>query len=192
VRSVPVRACWSGPVPPGSRRSPGREIVVTGAHGGAGTTTVAVLLQSAWDMGVVRRPARGGPPVRTGGRPVVLVTGNTAAAAARATAAVNTLARHGCRIAVLAVVSDGLPEPAVAAYRFRVLAARVGTVVRVPFIASLRAADDPAQADLPRSARRSIADIVAAALAPAGAPPLATTAWEVGGHAPAGAHPGRT
>jgi len=43
VRSVPVRACWSGPVPPGSRRSPGREIVVTGAHGGAGTTTVAVL-----------------------------------------------------------------------------------------------------------------------------------------------------
>jgi hypothetical protein len=66
---------------------------------------------------------------------------------------------------VLAVVGDGLPEPAAAAYRFQLLAARVDAVVRVPFIASLRTADDPAEVDLSRRARRSIASIRAEALA---------------------------
>ena len=152
------------------RDGAGPEIVVAGAHGGAGTTTLAILLQPAWDMGTVRRPARGCPPVRTGGRPLVLVARSTAAAAARATAAVNAITWHGQRIAVLAVVSDGLPEPAAAAYRFQILAARVGAVVRVPFIAALRAADDPAAANLPRRARRSIAGIRAEALARAAGP----------------------
>ena len=66
---------------------------------------------------------------------------------------------------MLAIVSDGLPEPTAAAYRFQVLAARVDAVVRVPFIASLRTADDPAQVDLPRRARRSMRDIRARAFA---------------------------
>jgi hypothetical protein len=118
------------------------EIAVVGAHGGAGTTTLAVLLQPAWDMGTVRRPARGRPALQARGRPIALVTRNTAAAATRATSAVNAITCQGERVAVLAIVSDGLPEPAAAAYRFELLAARVGAVVRVPFIASLRAADD--------------------------------------------------
>lgn len=140
------------------------EIVVAGAHGGAGTTTLAILLQPAWDMGTVRRPARGGPPLRTGGRPLVIVARGTATGAARAVAAVNAISSHGGRIAVLVIVSDGLPAPVAAAYRFQILAARVGAIVRVPFIAALRAADDPAQVDLPRKARRSIADIRTEAL----------------------------
>ena len=154
------------PVPPQDSDQPAREIVVVGAHGGAGTTTLAILLQPAWDMGAVRRVARGQPSSwLTWGRPLVLVSRNTAVAAARAIAAVNAITCQGERVAVLAIVSDGLPEPAAAVYRFQVLAARVGAVVRVPFIASLRTADDPAQVDLPRKARRSIAEIRAKALA---------------------------
>ena len=152
-----------------------REIVVVGAHGGAGTTTLAVLLQPAWDMGTVRCPARGRPVVQARGRPITLVTRNTAAAAARATAAVNAISWQGESVAVLAIVSDGLPEPVAAVYRFQLLAARVGAIVRVPFVASLRAADDPALADLPRSARRSIAGIRAEALRCADGPASMTT-----------------
>ncbi len=156
----------TGPVSPQDRDQPACEIVVVGAHGGAGTTTLAVLLQPSWDLGAVRRPTRDRPSIwPTWGRPLVLVSRNTAVAAARAVAAVNAIAGQGEHVAVLAIVSDGLPEPTEAAYRFRVLAARVDAVVRVPFIASLRAADDPAQANLPRGARRSIADIRDKALA---------------------------
>jgi len=165
---VPLTAAQAqtGPVPPQDSDQPAREIVVVGAHGGAGTTTLAILLQPAWDMGAVRRPAQGQSSIwLTWGRPLVLVSRNTAVAAARAIAAVNAIAWQGERVAVLAIVCDGLPEPAAAAYRFQVLAARVGAVVRVPFIASLRTADDPAQVDLPRKARRSIAEIRAKALA---------------------------
>ena len=163
-------------VPPLDGDQPAREIVVVGAHGGAGTTTLAVLLRPSWDVGAVRRPAPGRPSVRpTWGRPLVLVSRNTAVAAFRAIAAVNAIAWQGERVAALAIVSDGLPEPSAAAYRFQVLAARVGAVVRVPFIASLRTADDPAQVDLPRSARRSIADIRAKALASVSVPALIRT-----------------
>lgn len=169
MRLMPAQV-RAGPAPPPGRDRVIREIAVVGAHGGAGTTTLAILLWPAWDMGTVRRPARDASPVRACGRPVALVSRNTVAAAARATAAVNALTGQGERVAVLAIVSDGLPEPMAAAYRFQVLAARVGAIVRVPFIASLRMADDPAQADLPRKALRSIADIRAKALAPAAGP----------------------
>lgn len=149
----------TGPAPPQARDQFADEIMVLGAHGGAGTTTLAILLRPSLDMGAIWRPAWDRPSIRPGGRPLVLVSRNTAAAAARAIVAVNTIAWQGERIAALAIVSDGLPEPTAATYRFQVLAARVGAVVRVPFIASLRAGGDPARVDLPRSARRSIADI---------------------------------
>jgi hypothetical protein len=173
---TPARA-EAGPVHPAGRDAALGEIVVAGAHGGAGTTTLAILLRPSWDLGAVRRPARGCPAIRTTrGRPLALVSRNTVAAAARATAAVNAITWQGEQIAVLVIVSDGFPEPPAAGYRFQVLASRVGAIVRVPFIASLRAADDPAQADLPRRARRSIADIRAKAFAHAPCPaPIRTT-----------------
>jgi len=171
VRPMPAQVrrgtVWPGTALPGAVTSSDEdlgEIAVAGAHGGAGTTTLAALLHPSWDLGVVQRPGRGRLAIRSGGRPIVLVTRNTAAAAARATAAVNAVGWHGECVAVLAIVSDGMPEPAAALYRFQLLAVRVGVVVRVPFIAALRAADDPAQADLPRRARRSIAGIRAEAL----------------------------
>lgn len=167
MRSMQAQA-RPGAGPPGAVAGGGgdfREIAVVGAHGGAGTTTLAVLLRPARDLGVVQRPSRGRPAVRAAGRPVTLVARNTASAAARATAAVNAIDWQGGHVAVLVIVSDGLPEPAAAAYRFQLLAARVGVVARVPFIASLRAADGPpALADLPRRARRLIAGIRADAL----------------------------
>jgi hypothetical protein len=161
----------SGPVLPQDSDQPARELVVVGAHGGAGTTTLAILLQPSWDLGAVRRPTRDRPSIwPTWGRPLVLVSRNTAVAATWAITAVNAITWQGERVAVLAIVSDGLPEPAAASYRFQVLAARIGSIVRVPFIASLRTADDPAQVNLPRKARRSIADIRAKALASVAAP----------------------
>ena len=96
---------------------------MAGAHGGAGTSTLAALLAPAWDMGVIQPALIGG--LRPGGRPVVLVARNTVAAAGRAVTAVTAVTGTGLPVAVLAVISDGLPEPAEARYRFRVLDGRV-------------------------------------------------------------------
>lgn len=140
------------------------EIVVLGAHGGAGTTTLASLLRPAWDLGVIRPPGPGCPPIRTEGRPLVLVARNTASGAGQAMAAVNALAWLGLRTAVLAVVGDGLPEPEPARYRYQLLAPRVGAIARIPFVAPLRATEDPALVELPRKARRALAGVRAQAL----------------------------
>jgi len=164
--TAPLRP--GGKVPP--RRPPLPEIVVAGAHGGAGTSTLAALLAPAWDMGVIR-PATPAGGLRPGGRPVVLVARNTAEAAGRAVIAVTAITGTGLRVAVLAVVSDGLPEPAEARYRFRVLDGRV-PVIRVPFAAAFRAAGSPLQVSLPRRARQALAQIraLAAEQAPYPAP----------------------
>jgi len=157
-----------GRMPP---RRPLPELVVAGAHGGAGTSTLAALLAPAWDMGVIQAAAPAGG-LRPGGRPVVLVARNTVAAAGRAVTAVTAVTGTGLPVVVLAVISDGLPEPAEARYRFRVLEGRVGAVVRVPFAAALRAASSPLQVSLPRGARQALAQIraLAAEQAPYPAP----------------------
>ena len=53
---------------------------------------------------------------------------------------------------MLAVVSDGWPEPAAATSRFRLLEPQVGAVIRVPFVPGLRLADDPATVRCPAAA----------------------------------------
>ena len=133
-------------------------IVLAGAHGGAGTSTLAALLAPAWDMGTVSGTAPGGG-LRPGGRPVVLAVRNTVPAAGRAVAAASALAGAGIRVAVLVVVSDGLPEPAEARYRFRVLEGRVAAVIRMPFVPAFRVAAHPSLVDLPRRARQALAEI---------------------------------
>ena len=117
-------------------------------------STLAALLGRAWDLGAVRPGRR--PP---SGVPLVLVARCTTVSAGRATAAVGALARFGAPVAVVAVTGDGLPEPAEAGYRFRVLEGRVGGIVRVPFIPALRVASDPRQVRLPRAARRALDEI---------------------------------
>ncbi|MBV9444672.1 MAG: hypothetical protein JO345_02055 [Streptosporangiaceae bacterium] len=60
---------------------------------------------------------------------------------------------------MLAVVSDGWPEPPIATAWFRLLSAQVGAVVRVPFIPWLRLCNDPALVKLPRAVRHALATI---------------------------------
>ena len=107
-------------------------------------------------MGVARRPGPGQRPLRPAGSLVVLVARCTAAAAARAVTATGLLAAQGVQVTALAVIGDGLPEPAEARYRFRVLDGRVGAVVRVPFIPAFRLAADPLSVTLPRRAQRAL------------------------------------
>jgi hypothetical protein len=140
---------------------PPAEIVLVGAHGGAGVSTLAALLSPAWDMGAIRG-SRPGRPAPAAGPPVVLAARNTVAAAGRAVEAATVITGQGLQVAVLVVVSDGLPEPADASYRFRVMEARVGAVVRMPFVPALRVAS-PLQVDLPRKALRALAEIRALA-----------------------------
>jgi hypothetical protein len=135
-------------------------LVVWGAHGGAGATTLATWLQPAWDMG----PARPGthpryPATVAAGRPLIVACRPTAWSARAATTAVAAVTQAGSRVAVLAIVSDGWPEPPAATARFRLLEPRVGVVVRIPFVPGLRLADDPATVALPRRALRALDQI---------------------------------
>jgi hypothetical protein len=140
------------------------ELVIWGAHGGAGTTTLATWLQPARDAGVMSPGAQPAlPAAATVGRILVIACRCTARSAAQAGDAVTAVTGHGGEIAVLAVVGDGRPEPHLATVRFQLLGARVGAVVRVPFVAGLRLADDPATVPLPRPALRALAQIQAAA-----------------------------
>jgi hypothetical protein len=141
-----------------------RELVIWGAHGGAGTSTLAAWLQPAWDMGAMRpEPDPSYPATITRGRPLVVACRSTAWSAAQATKAVTAVTQQGGHVAVLAVVSDSWPEPATARHRFRLLEPHVSAVVRVPFVPALRGADDPAGVPLPPRARRAVTRIRAAA-----------------------------
>src|SRR5579859_7119007 len=82
-------------------REASREVVLVGAHGGAGVTTLAGLLRPAWDMGAVWRPGPDRGPLRPAGRPVLLVTRNTVAAAGRAVTAARLLDEQGVQVTVL-------------------------------------------------------------------------------------------
>jgi hypothetical protein len=140
------------------------ELAIWGAHGGAGTTTLATWLQPAWDLGVMSpEPDPPYPAQAAAGRVLVVACRGTAWSAAQATKAVTAVTRQGGHVAVLAVTSDGLPEPVTATSRFRLLEASAGTVVRIPFVPGLRLADDPASVPLPRRALRALAQIQAAA-----------------------------
>jgi hypothetical protein len=141
-----------------------RELVIWGAHGGAGTTTLAVWLQPAWDMGAMGpEPDAPYPADVAPGRALVVTCRTTAWSAAQATRAVAAVTSQGGQVAVLAVTGDGWPEPDTAARRLQLLEPQVGAVVRVPFVPGLRLADDPAGVPLPRRALRALAQIQAAA-----------------------------
>ena len=144
------------------------QVLVWGAHGGAGTSTLAAWLHPACDMGSMRAGLVPRYPAWVAnGRPVIVACGTTAHAAQSATVAVTAVTRAGAQVCVLAVFSDGWPEPAVAAARFRLLEPQLGAIVRVPFVPGLRLADDPAAVPLPRQARRAVTEIrVAAGLSP--------------------------
>lgn len=163
---VPWRPASTGTAPTGPAFDPNRswrrpELVVWGAHGGAGTTTLAIWLQPAWDMGAMRPEPNPPYPARVAaGRPLLVACRCTASSAQLATAAVAAVRRQGGEVIALVVVSDGWPEPAVAASRFRLLQPQVGAVIRMPFIPGLRLADNP-EVPLPRRVRQAVDQIQA-------------------------------
>jgi len=139
-----------------------RELVIWGAHGGAGTSTLAAWLEPAWDMGAMRpQPDPPYPAKVASGRALIVACRNTAWSAQQATKAVAAVVRQGGQVAVLAVISDGWPEPATATSRFRLLEPQTGAVIRISFIPALRVTDDPAAVPLPHKARRALAQIQA-------------------------------
>lgn len=139
-----------------------RELSIWGAHGGTGTSTLAAWLWPARDLGAMRDgPGPACPSSIAARRALVITCRNTAWSAARATIAVAAVTRRGGHVAVLAVVSDGWPEPERATTRFGVLEPHVSAVVRIPFVAGLRPADDPATVTLPGKALRALAEILA-------------------------------
>lgn len=148
---------------------PRREVVLYGAHGGAGVTTLYALLRPAWDLGSMQGlPDPGEPVVHPNGRPLLVVTRDTVPAARRAMDAVTAITQAGEHIAALIIVSDGAgPEPREAKARFRLLEGRLGGVVRMPYVPALRVVDDPTAVELPRKARRALDEIRAAVDAPA-------------------------
>ncbi len=155
---VPIRGCRVTPA--ASALALSRELRIFGAHGGAGTTTLALLLKPARDMGALATDADHAYPVPNPDADPVLVTCRcTTWSAIKASDALSALTRNGIRIKVLAVVSDGWPEPPIATAWFRLLSAQVGAVIRVPFIPWLRMTNDPALITLPRSARRALDQI---------------------------------
>ncbi|MFA1546109.1 hypothetical protein [Actinomadura chokoriensis] len=136
------------------------DVVVAGAHGGAGTSTLAALLPAAWDMGSIGQLLDlGQAPLQAKGRPVLLAARNTAVAATHATAAIGALHEWGERVTVLAIVSDGGPESRDATARYGLLTARVGGVVRVPHVRTLRLVEDPSTVALPGKAHQALAEI---------------------------------
>jgi hypothetical protein len=148
-------------------------VLVWGAHGGAGTSTLAEWLHPACDMGSMRPGLYSRYPAWVAnGRPVVVACGTTASATRAATTAVTAVTRAGALVCVLAVVSDGWPEPATVSARLRLVGPQVGAIVRVPFVPGLRLVDDPSAAPLARQARRAVDQIRAAAGLPPVLPPV--------------------
>ncbi|MEU6038642.1 hypothetical protein ABZ801_24850 [Actinomadura sp. NPDC047616] len=136
------------------------DVVVVGAHGGAGTSTLAALLPAAWDMDPIKPvPVPGRRSLCANGRPIVLAVRNTAAAAKNATAAIAALRAWDQQVAALAIVSDGGPETRDATARFALLAPRVGGVVRIPYVRALRLVDDPRQVALPGKAQQAVNEL---------------------------------
>ena len=137
-----------------------RDLLIFGAHGGAGVSTLTALLRPARDMGALRTEADYRyPPPNPDGNPVLVACRCTTWSAIKASAAVSALTKAGGQVSVLAVVSDGWPEPPIATAWFRLLSAQVGIVIRVPFMPWLRLCNDPAMTKLPRAARHAIASI---------------------------------
>lgn len=140
--------------------SGGPEVVVVGAHGGAGCTTLAALLKPSWDLGsLAHRYQPGTPPVYSKGRPLVLVCRNTVPASRAATTAITVLHGYEERVACLAVISDGAAEPKDASARLLLLESRVGGIVRFPYLRELRLLDEPSGVQLNGRAQRALADI---------------------------------
>ena len=133
-----------------------RPLLLVGAHGGAGVSTlVRLLAPAAVDLGAPRD-----------WQPVGVVTGCTVAATGQAVYQVAAAERAGIAPRLLLVVGDGWPVPRAARARLRLLSARVGRIVRVPYVPAWRYVEQPDPAHLPRAVELALAAVRAAADGP--------------------------
>jgi hypothetical protein len=139
-------------------------LLLVGAHGGAGVTTLARLLAPALDAGVAQDWRLLHNPT---GDPVGLVSGCTVAATGHAMREVGAAARAGVAVQLLLVVADGWPAPRPARARLRLLAAHVGHMVQLPYVPAWRFVQDPDPTDLPRGFARALCAARAAVDQPA-------------------------
>jgi len=144
-------------------------VLLVGAHGGAGVTTLTRLLAPAVDAGVARDWRLLHNPA---GDPVAVVSGWTVAATGHAVREVAAAAGAGVWVALLLVVADGWPAPKQARARLRLLAGHVGRVVAVPYVPAWRYLERPEAADVPRPLARALAAARAALDEPRRMPPV--------------------
>ncbi len=118
--------------------------IVVGAHGGAGTTTLARFLGPGYVEVSASEVIDEVAPISAAG--VVVVCEGTASAVVSGVRTALALAGRGGDV-VLAVVADG-PVPAPIAVRARLRAVRdqVAAVVRVPYVPGWRFVDEALQA----------------------------------------------
>jgi hypothetical protein len=126
-------------------------------------STLAALLQPAFDVGVVRDWSAFGNPQQ---HPLGVVTGWTVSAAGQAVAQVAAAVRAGMPPRVLIAVEDGWPQPKAARVRFRLLETQVGRVVHIPFVRAWRYVDQPDPAAVPRPVLRALDEVRAAVYGP--------------------------
>jgi hypothetical protein len=186
ARPGPPGLLVAAPVRPGRPRAPHParlQVVIAGAHGGAGVSTLAGLLRLQFagtpagrQIRVLETPpipdadpaqiARAGwLPVPPPGMPLIIAARGTAEGARRAVIAVTALERRGLRPAAVAVIADGAgPEPRLAAQRLDLIDGRAGPLIRIPFAVSLRAGASPSSARLSRRLRAAVTGLAALAV----------------------------
>ncbi len=150
---------WAQPGPNGGGPTPAAarfHAIVAGCHGGAGTSTIAWLLNrtvAAHDAST----ALGRP----GSLPLLVVARGHIGGAITATSWMNRAAGIGVIPAVLIVVGDGVgPEPKPATLRFRLLEARTRHgIVRFPYVPRWRYEHPQPGEVLPKKAREALAAI---------------------------------
>ena len=129
-----------------------RQIVLTGCHGGAGTTTLARMM-----TGVI---ASGQELEVPDDAVLLLVTRGTPHGTHRASQVLEQARQQGLAPAALAVVGDGpWPEPRLATLRLRMLDGLIPAVVRVPYVSRWRYVSDPLEQPLPAKITRAVRDL---------------------------------
>jgi hypothetical protein len=146
------------PVPAGRPAPP---LGVLGAHGGAGTSTLALLL-GATDLGCRYHDQL--PPAITSDpglneSALLLTCRPTTLSANYATEAIRELAKLRIPVAVLVICGDGWPETPATTASYRLLSAQVGTVTRMPFIPAIRGFSHPESVRIGRRARNALNEV---------------------------------
>jgi hypothetical protein len=169
------RARPGRPAPAGQAQ---RQVVIIPAHGGAGASTLFTWLSPpegrGWRVDVTPAlfdadPAQMAaadwlrlPPPEV---PLIIAARGNAEGARRAVIAVTTLEHRRIWPVAIALVADGAgPEPRQTAQYLDLIGDRAGPVVRVPFVAALRAGAGAATVRMRGSLYDAVADLLALAL----------------------------